>query len=836
MSSIPAETLPSGLVQLTSENSVASPSLVIHRRLQLCFALLTALGGIVLSGTEETQTLPFIAIFFAMFGYLFVDRLQWFALPPLLAYIAMGCVAIYCVVGFWDLETPGNRQMVSVANLLVMVQSILMLQKKTLRIFEQFSVFCLLQLVVGGVFNHAVIYGLLLIPMCLIAATALAFLSSLTVDQSQESAGVQPLLRRPVQPPRSGISVSGSESFQQASGAARGLPRNVLLTWVPAVVLIGAIFFYALPRTTDSARSGGGPAMVGFSDHLQLDQIGLMQQSSQIALRVWLKDRTTLKPYLAKEDIYLRGQVLDIYSRIVNRGGRVKTHWNSSSGGILSSNMSLPQEFRPENTEDQEPFDAVNVDVACEAIRSPSLFSIAPHYHYQTDRSIVHQPDRWTLRRKGSSTRVYPRIKYQFLTHAFRGGIQTTVLSEPSPSEQVMLRPDERQRHLLSIDREYLPTVVSTAERLSSELSADERTPIRIAERLESYLAMSNEFAYTLDLNRPNIPEMDPIEQFLAVDRRGHCQFFASTMVMMLRSQGIPARVVVGYRTDEYNDLGQYYLVRQLHAHAWVEALIDSQEVTQHRAIYGQPRTKHYWVRFDPTPSYSLSAGGESGVSSVLDIAQNIWDDYVVDMDGSRQGDGLGAGNSSSALMASYGRFFNWAEMRISAIRAGELGGGALAGRPGFSWIASITTVLFCILLLILSRMPRQVWWPKKTRRDTAAARHRPQFAFYQETLDQLERLGIQRGADMTPRELATAASDDPQHPDRNALEFPLETLTSVYYRLRYGTPLEEPAASPASDQATEELDEPHRSRVRTALSQLRVRIDQLTREPQPEQ
>ncbi len=49
----------------------------------------------------------------------------------------------------------------------------------------------------------------------------------------------------------------------------------------------------------------------------------------------------------------------------------------------------------------------------------------------------------------------------------------------------------------------------------------------------------------------------------------------------MLRSQGIPARLVVGFNTDEYNSVGGYYVARQLHAHAWVEALIDATWVSK---------------------------------------------------------------------------------------------------------------------------------------------------------------------------------------------------------------------------------------------------------------
>jgi hypothetical protein len=62
----------------------------IASRLKLYFAILSCLGGLVLSAGSDTESIPIIAVFFAVFGYLFVDVLELFALPPLAAYAAMG--------------------------------------------------------------------------------------------------------------------------------------------------------------------------------------------------------------------------------------------------------------------------------------------------------------------------------------------------------------------------------------------------------------------------------------------------------------------------------------------------------------------------------------------------------------------------------------------------------------------------------------------------------------------------------------------------------------------------------------------------------------------------
>jgi len=81
---------------------------------------------------------------------------------------------------------------------------------------------------------------------------------------------------------------------------------------------------------------------------------------------------------------------------------------------------------------------------------------------------------------------------------------------------------------------------------------------------------------------------MDAVEYFLFEQKRGYCEQFSSSLAVMARSQGIPARVVTGYAPGEYNPFTGYYDVRASDAHAWVEVYFPG---------YG-------WSTFDPTPSF----------------------------------------------------------------------------------------------------------------------------------------------------------------------------------------------------------------------------------------
>ena len=714
-------------------------------RLKLYFAILSCLGGLVLSAGDESHSLSVIAVFFAVFGFVFVDWLQLFALPPIAAYALMALAAMYCVSDFADLDSPGNHQMIAVAQLLVFVQAILMLQKKSRRIFEQLAVFCLLELIVAAVFNNAINYGLLLIPISVIGAWALNLLAAVSaadglgtlngLDASDE--GIS-FLRRSES--SLSIAVSSPESARSIAAEAIRLPRVAMLTLAPSVLFVGIVFFYALPRTTDAARvRNRGNAVIGFSEELQLGQIGRMMQSTQTALRLYLKDRTTGQPYHVVDGIYLRGRVLERYAP--PSGSRRTATWKAVPPGAISGSQMLPGEYFSARSTDRNFYDSVDVEVTCESMRQGSLFAIAPYHRLVNNPDIVHSVGRWTISRRDDADWVFPRINYKFGTNAFRQGLQTELVSRWSQGESAMLRPADSDRpesraamrrraedaqraesyldDLLDFDPDAMPTAAALAETFVKSSNGRRRTTYRIAKEMERHLATSGEYLYTLDLSAETLPGVDPIEQFLRFDKKGHCQFYASALVMMLRSQDIPARVVAGYHTDEYNELGQNYVARQLHAHAWVEALIDRDEFDESRIVYGQPTSEKYWLRLDPTPSRGRIRESAGSVGQVFDMAQHMWDDYVVDMDAGRQDSSL-LGGGINPMTGPYNSLVDSLSLMIGRIRAGELGGGSWAGRDFFSWSAAIFGVVITLVVAALMRAKSPGWIKRRLRRKSA--------------------------------------------------------------------------------------------------------------------
>ena len=86
----------------------------------------------------------------------------------------------------------------------------------------------------------------------------------------------------------------------------------------------------------------------------------------------------------------------------------------------------------------------------------------------------------------------------------------------------------------------------------------------------------------------------------MAVHKEGHCEYFAGALAMMLRSQGIPARVAIGFKGGEWNSLGMYYQVQQFHAHAWVEVLLRGDQIPQGALTKDEPGGTA-WLILDPT-------------------------------------------------------------------------------------------------------------------------------------------------------------------------------------------------------------------------------------------
>ena len=167
----------------------------------------------------------------------------------------------------------------------------------------------------------------------------------------------------------------------------------------------------------------------------------------------------------------------------------------------------------------------------------------------------------------------------------------------------------EYLRRNLRFDERRLPTVTALAERLQAELETKlqrEATALELGQYFDQHLRSSGEYGYTLNLTVVD-SEIDPIEDFLVNRKEGHCEYYASTLTLMLRAIGIPARMVSGFKGAEFNGLRGSWEVQERFAHAWVEAWS-----AEHRL----------WFTLDPTPGEARSQSVET-VSNKLGLQAN---------------------------------------------------------------------------------------------------------------------------------------------------------------------------------------------------------------------
>jgi len=255
------------------------------------------------------------------------------------------------------------------------------------------------------------------------------------------------------------------------------------------------------------------------------------------------------------------------------------------------------------------------------------------------------------------------------------------------------------------------------------------------------------EFTYTLKLRRQD-RRLDPIEDFLTYTKAGHCQWFASALCLALRSVGVPAQFVMGYKGQESLGDGSYS-VRQENAHAWVEVLIP--RTAPAGFPYEDPETARggiiwHWLSLDPTPAGNATA------------ANSDWFDTT---------------NWQTAISSLVEFVLNYdAERRNSVAEAAPRRLLALAGM-----IAALGISAWVIRFL------RR--WISSRKRLSDSAISAVSLPWYQDLIRVLDRGGIRSEPGQTPKEFAEAAKTilEPEHPEVAAIPV---FVTSKLYRVRF--------------------------------------------------
>lgn len=141
-----------------------------------------------------------------------------------------------------------------------------------------------------------------------------------------------------------------------------------------------------------------------------------------------------------------------------------------------------------------------------------------------------------------------------------------------------------------------------------------------LARELAVQLAADRSLRYTTKLRREN-RGVDPVEDFLFHSKAGHCERFASALVVLLRSQGIPAALVLGFKGCDPGAAAGDYVVRQSHAHAWAEALISRPD--------GRGGRVWHWLSLDPSPLQDADDTTAVTEGGLFDLGRAAFERFV---------------------------------------------------------------------------------------------------------------------------------------------------------------------------------------------------------------
>ena len=387
-------------------------------------------------------------------------------------------------------------------------------------------------------------------------------------------------------------------------GPSARAPFRLVPLWTGGAVLLAAGFFLALPRLNAGWRpfttfgAAFGKLQAGLSDQVDLSLKGAIDENRQVVMRVVppagmeAADRDALARRLA----YLRGITLE---RVDGQ------RWEPGQ-------MVDPSPYLQLAAQQDEP---LNPGPRIELFLDPTPRGIVPLPYGTT---FAATPFSLRLRRsEGGSYRLpFPATRslpIQVITRS------TPVLpSDLLPVDDTAAPTGRRLFSLLDMQPEH-----EAARRASLAWAPGALKPHTLAAALAARLQT---FSYTL--GNPSASAANPLEDFLDHSQAGHCEYFASSLALMLRARGVPARVVNGYRLGPWVPEGGYWLVTQNEAHSWTEYWDDEARA---------------WRVADGTPAFSpdAAAGWQESWNRFSDALAFKWDRYVVRFSGDDQAEGL---------------------------------------------------------------------------------------------------------------------------------------------------------------------------------------------------
>jgi transglutaminase-like putative cysteine protease len=510
-----------------------------------------------------------------------------------------------------------------------------------------------------------------------------------------------------------------------------------------AALCLAASIFFLLPRVgigflqkgrSDSLRTSG------FSDKVDLGVMGLVKQDPSIVMRVQLPDG---KPDGAAP-LYLRGMAYDRYNgrswenSLLHRRSLVER-----PQGLFTIRANGPPALGHATR-------GFRQDILLEALDTDVLFGAPQPISLSGDFVTVQGDLMGVLYLPSTSS---SRVQYSVRSQR--------VHVEPTDAKAVAPAYPE------SVRRQYLqlPALVREIRELSHAVTHTRETSYDAVLLVKQHLLEN--YRYSLDIETGR--SAHPLEDFLLIRKTGYCEHYATAMVVMLRSIGIPARLVTGFLATEWNGFGQYYTVRQRDAHAWVEVYFP----------------KSGWVTFDPTPP--VSAGDDpnwwGSLGGAIDSLRLRWDRLIIQYDAADQLSMIqGVRDGGDAVWSkTAGAMTVWLSLAAKSVKTITK-----------EWLILVIIMWIFLACVLARRISAHRSTPSRWAGGDAIA-----VQWYEHMLRLAAASGFHKPAGQTPLEFARHV----EQRWREASPY-VNQLTRLYYRVRFG----HTAASRADVRAAEEL------------------------------
>ncbi|MEW6130653.1 MAG: DUF3488 and transglutaminase-like domain-containing protein [Acidobacteriota bacterium] len=595
------------------------------------------------------------------------------------------------------------------------------------------------------------------------------------------------------------LKASGKEAGAIYKSPRTGRVRYLMSASILQIVIVSALafpLFFMIPRFNSANLAGNvgeGETLTGFSNTVELGKIAEIKQSPRVVMRVTLN-----KPPV----------------RFLRWRGVALEHYNGKSWSVVKMDNRYSGRFQNQ--------DSNNEDRDSDTSFERAHFFDYPLYEQPTKDDILEQQIRLeplatttlfaartprTLRGRVSMV-LQDKYSGALSSTGIRGRFAYSVASNVSAPGEDELRVDNSTDYADEIARIYLQKPEGFDPRIrkkSLEIiqQANARTNYDKALAIQNYL--KTDLRYTLNLK---MSSADPLAEFLFETKEGHCEYFATAMVMMMRSIGIPARIVNGFQMGEYNSLNGSYTVRESDAHSWVEVFflhnenaasiaqtpaspnVTSKEVETHG--------KGIWVEFDPTPSAGINDYSQGGLRASLrkymDAMEVFWLDYVVTLDRDEQASLMVEIQQrilqiKNTFLDYYKSVKNWFKKIIQSVAGAPQMNMVAWVKLGGALVILLLLIAAILLTLAYAKRKRQMptgynpWWyrwfiaPVLRRMRFRKRDHRASVVlFYEQMLAVAARAGLVKTPDQTPLEFATA-SGYPQ----------IGEITALYNRVRFG-------------------------------------------------